>query len=348
MKKFKVYVVETSYKDYSVERALIEGGGGELCFAFCKNEQDIIEQCKDANALLLRQTPVTGKTFKALKNLQVISRYGTGYDNISIQDATRHGVVVTVIPDYCVGEVADHTTALLFSAIRRITERDRAVRIGGWDLTSSLPISRTRGKILGLVGYGKIAREVRKRLSGFPFRFVAFDPYQKLDVFEKDGTLRIDFQKLVIISNYISIHVPLTSETFHMFNIKVFRKMRRSAILVNTSRGKVVDEKDLFIALKKGYIGVAALDVYENEPFHPGNPLARLNSVILSDHASWYSEESQKDMQTKAALEVVRVMTGNIPENPVNPETLTLKSGFIYKSREDVETLIPETITAIY
>jgi len=345
MKNFKVYVVEKSYHDYSIEKSVVEEGGGELLFAFCKNEQDIIQQCRDAHALLLRQTPVSEKTFKALKNLRVISRYGTGYDNIDIQSATQYGVVVTIVPDYCVGEVADHTTALLFSAIRRITARHNTVRMGGWDLTSCLPVSRTRGHILGLVGYGKIAREVRKRLSGFPFRFVACDPYQKHEVFERDYTLRLDFHKLVLVSHYISIHAPLTGETFHMFNMEVFKKMRRSAILVNTSRGGIIDEKALYIALKKEYIAGAALDVYEKEPFQIGNPLAGLNSVILSDHAAWYSEESQMEMQKKAALEAVRVLKGIIPENPVNPEANTCRVSWL-KSKEKAPGLISEPVAA--
>ncbi len=328
MKIFKTYVVETSYSSYEIEKSLIENEGGRLILAKCHSEDDLIEQCQDANALLIRQTPVTEKTFKSLKNLRIISRYGIGYDNIDVKAATKHNVLVTIVPDYCVQEVADHTIALLFSAIRRIPMRDRVVRKGFWDISSAFPVHRTDRSIMGFVGYGKTAREVRKRLSGFPFRFVAYDPYQKAEIFRQDNTMRLDFMKLVMVSHFISIHAPLTDETRHLFNDKIFRMMRKEAILVNTSRGGIVDQEALVEALVKGYICGAALDVYEDEPLPPSHPLCSLNNVILSDHAAWYSEESLTQLQREAALEVVRVMRGLVPKNPVNPE-VTIQSNLL-------------------
>jgi D-3-phosphoglycerate dehydrogenase len=319
MEKFKVYVAEKSYMDYSAEKEIVEKAGGKLFFARCKNEKDIIEQCSDANALLLRQTPIGEKALGKLNNLHVISRYGVGYDNVNIEAANNHGVVVTIVPDYCISEVADHTIALLMSSIRRVPLRDRLVRKGGWDLTSEYPVFRTKNKTLGLIGYGKTAREVRKRLSGFPFRFAAYDPFVPDNVFKRENVSRLDFHTLVMISHYISIHVPLNEDTYHLFNINTFRKMRRSSILINTSRGQIVDNMALYMALKEKFISMAALDVYENEPFDSKHPLSSLDTVILSDHASWYSAESQKELQIRTAIEAVRVLCGKMPENPVNP-----------------------------
>ncbi len=320
---FNVYVVEKSYMDYSHEKLIIESGGGRLCFAHCATENDIIEQCPDAHALLLRQTPVGDKTFRALKNLRVVSRYGVGYDNIDVAAATRRGVLVTIVPDYCIQEVADHAAALLLSAIRRIPLRDRLIRQGEWDVGSRYPLFRTRGKVLGLVGYGKTAREVRRRLSGFPFRFIACDPYVNETIFKNDNTKKLSFRKLVIVSDYISIHVPLNAETHHLFNLETFRKMRRNAILVNTSRGTIVDARALYTALRDRFIGGAALDVYEEEPFNNSSPLADLDSVILSDHVAWYSVESQSELQRRTALEAMMALTRELPEHPVNPEVLS-------------------------
>jgi D-3-phosphoglycerate dehydrogenase len=319
MQKFKVYVAEKSYEDYSAEQEIVEKAGGNLLFARCNNEKDIIEQCADANAILLRQTPLGAQALEKLKKLRVISRYGVGYDNVDIEAASRRGVVVTIVPDYCVSEVADHTIAMLLSSIRRIPLRDRLVREGGWDLISGHPVYRTKNKTLGLIGYGKTAREVRKRLSGFPFRFAAYDPFVPENVFKRDNVLRLDFHSIVMISHYISIHVPLNEETYHMFSIGTFRKMRRSAILINTSRGQIVDINALYTALKEKFISMAALDVYENEPYDVKSPLSALDTVILSDHASWYSEESRRELQIRTALEAVRVLCGEMPENPVNP-----------------------------
>lgn len=320
MKTFKTYVVEKSYKSYEIEKSLIEEEGGELKLASCSSEDDIIEQCQDASALLVRQTPITEKTFSHLKNLKIISRYGIGYDNIDIEAATRYNVFVTIVPDYCVQEVADHTIALLFSAIRRIPLRDRIIRKGFWDIGSAFPVYRTDRAIMGFVGYGKTAREVRKRLSGFPFRFVAYDPYQKAEIFKLENTMRLDLKKLVMVSHFVSIHAPLTEETRHLFNDRIFRMMRKEAILINTSRGGIVDQDALLEALIRGYISGACLDVYEEEPLPPSHPLCTLNNVILTDHAAWYSEESLAQLQKEAALEVVRVMRGHMPRNPVNPE----------------------------
>ncbi len=320
MEKFNVYVVEKSYVDYTLEQEIIEKAGGRILFAHCKSEDDIIHQCGDAHALLLRQTPIGERAFKRLNGLRIVARYGVGYDNIDIQSATRHAVVVTIVPDYCTCEVADHTIALLMSAIRRIPFRDRFVRSGAWEINSEYPVYRTNKKTLGFVGYGKTAREVRKRLAGFPFRFIAYDPYISRDIYAKDHTLPVDFQALIMSSHYISIHVPLNESTYHLFNLRTFCKMRRGSILINTSRGQVIDMNALYTALKEGLISGAALDVYETEPLNPRNPLNTLDSVILSNHAAWYSEESQKELQMRTALEAARVLNGVPPENPVNPE----------------------------
>lgn len=326
MRKFRVYVAEKSYPDYTAEREIVEGAGGELLFASCRQEKDIIEQCTEAHAILLRQTPVGEKTFRSLKQLRVVARYGTGYDNVDIEAASRHGVLVTTVPDYCIGEVADHTAALLLSAIRKIPLRDKLVRCGGWGIESEYPAYRTARKILGIVGYGKTAREVRRRLAGFPFRFVACDPYIPEETLLYDSVIPLSFKQLVTISHYISIHVPLTEETYHLFNLKTFQMMRRGAVLVNTSRGAIISLDDLYTALTEGYIAAAALDVYESEPFDVRSPLAALNSVILSDHAAWYSEESLKELQRRTALEAVRVLCGKSPEHAVNPEALNRSS----------------------
>ena len=327
MEKFRVFVVEKSYSDYSLEREIVERAGGTLLFCRCRSEEEIVRQCPDAHALLLRQTAVGEKTFAALTGLRVVARYGAGYDNVDVEAASRHGVTVAIVPDYCVGEVADHTIALLLCAIRKITIRDRMVRLGGWDLGSDYPVHRTDGTILGFVGYGRTAREIRRRLCGFPFRFVAFDPYAPGEVFLRDRTAPLDFDELVRVSHYVTIHVPLTGETLRLFNLDTFRAMRKDAIVVNSSRGGVVDLQDLATALGRGFIGGAALDVYDEEPFDTASPLASLDNVILSDHAAWYSEESQRELQARTAMEAVKVLRGERPDHAVNPEVLTRPRG---------------------
>jgi len=319
MAPFKVYVAEKSYPDYAEEKRIVEKNGGELFFADCKNEQDIVTQCTGANALLLRQTPIGEHAFRSLPGLRAVCRYGAGCDNVDIHAATKFGVVVTAVADYCIGEVADHAIALILSLIRRVPLRDRLVREGEWDLGPRYPVYRTEKKAFGLVGYGRTAREVRKRLSGFGFRFFACDPYVEKSVFDAEGTTPLDFRKLAIICDYLSIHVPLSEQTRHLFDLTTFRMMKKSALLVNTSRGPIVDQRALYTALKEGFIGGAALDVYETEPFDTKSPLCGLDSVVLTDHAAWYSEESRRELQRRTAQEAVRVLTGRVPEHAVNP-----------------------------
>jgi D-3-phosphoglycerate dehydrogenase len=176
------------------------------------------------------------------------------------------------------------------------------------------------------VGYGKTAREVRRRLSGFPFRFVACDPWAPEASFKNDSTLRVDFSTLLVVSHYISIHVPLTEKTFHMFDTHTFRKMKRTALIVNTSRGQIVDTESLCQALEQGFIAGAALDVYESEPLSEQDTLREMDTVILSDHAAWYSEESQKELQMRTALEAMSVLSGEAPHHIVNPEVMSNRS----------------------
>jgi D-3-phosphoglycerate dehydrogenase len=320
MQKAQIYVVEKSYPDYSEERRIIEKAGGALLFARCRTEEDIIAQCSGAHALLLRQTPIGEKAFRLMGNLLVISRYGVGYDNVDVEAATRHGVLVTVVPDYCVGEVADHAIALLMSAIRRIPLRDRFMRLGCPDIGSEYTVHRTKNRILGIAGYGKTGREVRKRLSGFPFHFIACDPAVPKERFADDRTARVDFKTLLKLSDYLTVHVPLNASTERLFNEAAFRSMKRGAILVNCSRGGVVESRALFDALNRGHIAGAALDVYESEPLEPDHPLRLCGNLILSDHSAWYSEESLRELQTRASQEVANVLSGIIPENVVNPE----------------------------
>jgi D-3-phosphoglycerate dehydrogenase len=333
MANFTVYVAEKSYSDYSQERSIITRMGGDLRFASCSCEEDIISRCCDADAILLRQTPLGKRALGRLRRLKVIARYGTGYDNVDVDAATVSGVVVTIVPDYCIGEVADHAAALLLASIRKLTRRDRAVRGGEWDLTARLPVSRTEGRILGLVGYGKTAREFRKRMSGFPFRVAVCSPRTDPDALRRDGIIPLDYYKLLLVSDYVSLHVPLNDETRHMVDADALRRMRRRAILINTSRGSVVDQEALHRALTEGRIAGAALDVYEDEPLHPSHPLCSLEQVILTDHAAWYSEESREELQRRTALEAMRVLNGLKPENAVNPEAL---------GRRDAPRMSPE------
>jgi D-3-phosphoglycerate dehydrogenase len=211
--------------------------------------------------------------------------------------------------------------ALLLSLVRKIPFSSARAHAGRWEMPAVTPIHRLRGTVLGLVGFGRIPQLVAPKAKAFGMRVMAYDPYVPLNVMEQAGVGRLEFPELLKISDYISIHSPLLPETHHLFSDEVFRQMKPGALIVNTSRGPVVDEAALARALDAKQLAGAALDVLEQEP--PVNsPLFGRDNVILTPHTSFYSVESLEELQTKAAEEVVRVLSGQPPLNPVNPEAL--------------------------
>jgi D-3-phosphoglycerate dehydrogenase / 2-oxoglutarate reductase len=251
----------------------------------------------------------------------VISRFGIGVDNVDIAMATSKGIVVTKVPDYCLDEVSDHAMALLLALIRKIPSSNTRTQSGKWEMKAVVPIHRLRGTVLGLVAFGQIPQLVAPKAQAFGMQVITYDPYVSDDVLKRANVRRVELDELIRTSDYISLHCPLTPETKHLFSAEAFQKMKRSAYLVNTARGPVIDEAALAQALDQKLIAGAALDVMEKEP--PGtSPLFGRDNIIVTPHASFYSEESLVDLQTKAAEEVVRVLSGQAPRNPVNPEVL--------------------------
>jgi len=240
---------------------------------------------------------------------------------VDLAAATEAGIVVTKVPDYCIDEVSDHAMALLLAAARKIPFANSRVHAGRWEMRAVVPIHRLRGSVLGLAGFGRIPQLVAPKAKAFGLRVVAYDPYVPADVFAAAGVESVSFEELLKISDFISIHTPLMPETNRLFRAETFQKMKPTAYLINTARGPIIDEADLARALDAGQLAGAALDVMTQEP--PANsPLFGRDNVILTPHTSFYSEESLVDLQTKAAEEVVRVLSNQPPRNPVNPEVL--------------------------
>jgi D-3-phosphoglycerate dehydrogenase len=258
---------------------------------------------------------------RQMPQCRIIARFGIGVDNVDIAAATDTGIVVTRVPDYCIDEVSDHTLALLLALVRKIPFANSRAHAGRWEMSAVVPIHRLRGRVLGLVGFGRIPQLVAPKAKAFGLKVVTYDPYVPQEITRAAGVERIDFAELVKVSDYVSIHTPLMTETEGLFNADVFRKMKPTAYLINTARGPIVDEAALARALDAGQFAGAALDVLSQEP-PTASPLLGRDNVILTPHMSFYSVESLIELQTKAAEEVVRVLTGQMPRNPVNPEAL--------------------------
>ncbi|HTC32527.1 MAG TPA: C-terminal binding protein [Bryobacteraceae bacterium] len=316
-----VAVTDSVFPNLDPAAAVLAKIGAELRLAAAPTPEAILEAARDADAVLATFAKVPAEVISRLTRCRIISRFGIGVDNVDIPAATAAGIVVTRVPDYCLDEVSDHAMALLLALVRKIPSSNARTQAGRWEMRAVAPIHRLRGTVLGLVAFGQIPQLVAPKAQSFGIRVVAHDPYVSKQVAERAGVELVDFDELVKISDYISIHTPLMPATHHLFNAEVFRRMKPTAYLINTARGPIIDEAALAGALDQGHLAGAALDVMEQEP-PTGSPLFGRDNVIITPHTSFYSEESLVDLQTKAADEVVRVLTGQAPRNPVNPEAL--------------------------
>ena len=316
-----VGVSDSVFPNLDLARAVVARVGAELQLAKQPTPPEIMNVARDADALLVTYAKITADMIGQMKKVRIISRFGIGVDNVDLAAATAAGIVVTKVPDYCIDEVSDHAMALLLSLVRKIPASSARAHAGRWEMPAVVPIHRLRGTVLGLVGFGRIPQLVAPKANAFGLRVVTFDPYVPQTVLDQAGVERVEFADLLKVSDYISIHTPLLPETHHLFSTDAFSKMKPGSVIVNTSRGPVVDEAALAAALDAKQLAGAALDVLEQEP-PTSSPLFGRDNVILTPHTSFYSVEALEELQTKAAEEVVRVLSGQAPRNPVNPEAL--------------------------
>jgi D-3-phosphoglycerate dehydrogenase len=326
MSQLLVAVADSVFPNLDPARAVLSKIDAELRLAEKPTPEEILRVACNADAVLVTYAKITADMIRQMPRCRIIARFGIGVDNVDIAAATHAGIVVTRVPDYCIDEVSDHTLALLLALVRKIPFANSHVHSGRWEMSSIVPIHRLRGKILGLVGFGKIPQLVAPKAKAFGLKVVTYDPYVPEEITTVAGVESVDFAELVKVSDYVSIHTPLMPETEGLFNADVFRQMKPTAYLINTARGPIVDETALANALDAGRLAGAALDVLSKEP-PTASPLLGRDNVILTPHMSFYSVESLVELQTKAAEEVVRVLTGRVPRDPVNPEAMRSKPG---------------------
>ncbi|MBN1102296.1 MAG: C-terminal binding protein [Deltaproteobacteria bacterium] len=321
MAKYKVVVVSLGYESYETEREILAPLDAEIVLAprDCLTQQEVIDVAGGADAVLVREAPIGAMVLDALDRLKVVARYGVGVDNIDLERAKAKRIYVANVPGYGTEEVSDHAVALLLACVRTLLVRDRRLREGKFETDIRDSLFRTTGKVLGLIGYGQIGRAVHRKWKGFlPAKVLICDPYVDRLLTEESGVEVSDLDTLLTESDYISIHAPLTPETRHMINHKAFHRMKKTAVLVNTSRGELVDEKALVKALQDGRILAAGIDVFEREPIDGTHPLLALSNVVLTGHVGWYSKDAVRELQTRAAQEVARVFQGQPPVCWVN------------------------------
>jgi len=319
MSRFTVVIADNRYSSYDEERAVLSEAGADIRNFRSQSPEEARAAFADADAILVNLFPMTAEVIQALPRCRVISRYGVGYDNVAVEAATRRGIWVTFVPDYCFEEVADHALALLLNCMRKVSYRDRMIRQGRWNVHRNQPAYRVEGRTLGILGYGNAAHTLLRKVSGLGFgRVLMCDPYVRASTIKAAGAVPVDLSTLLMESDYISVHVPLTDETRRMIGRAELALVKPGAILVNTARGPVLDEAAVADALREGRLGGAGLDVFETEPLPADSPLRQLENVVLTDHAGWYSEESLVELKTKAARNVAAVLAGGVPPYPVN------------------------------
>lgn len=319
MAGFKVIVTDDRYGSYEEEKTVLKEIGASVEVHNLGNEGQTIEILRDADGILVNLHPLPATVIQELQKCRVISRYGVGYDNVSVETATAKGIWVARVPDYCLEDVSDQALALLLGCVRKVAFKDRRIREGAWNLHREQPSYRITGKTLGLIGYGAIARTLHRKISGFGLgRVLVFDPYLDPKKIEENGAESATLRSLLKNSDYISVHAPLNDGTQGLIGSRELSLMKKTAILVNTSRGPLLEEKAVAEALANGKIAAAGLDVFEAEPLPAESPLRQLDNVILSDHTGWYSEESVTELKTKAAQNVLAVLNGGKPIYPVN------------------------------
>lgn len=320
----KVVVSSVLITDPAYEKELIDKAGFELTFVPNDDNERFKKEIVDADAVITADKKITKELVESMKNCKVIVRQGIGYDTIDLVTTKEKGIAVCNIPDYSIQEVSDYTLALMLTILRHVNTYNDHTRKGIWDIQSVHTISgfppmrRFSTQTLGIFGFGRIAKLVAKKAKPFGFKIIATDPYVDPKIAEEMGVELVDFDTVVREADVMSINTPLTEETKHSFNIEVFKKMKPTAFVINTGRGPLIKEDDLYEALKNKVIAGAAIDVTETEPLPVDNKLFALENLIITPHAAFFTSDSFDELRRRACEEAIRVLNGQEPENRVN------------------------------
>jgi D-3-phosphoglycerate dehydrogenase len=320
----KTVITDHPFPTLDLAQGIFSRNGIDLEVLPNNDGETIITRGKGADALIVGMARIDKKVIDALERCKVVVRLGVGFDNVDVAAATAKKIMVVNIPDFCTEEVSDHAAALILMIARRVLHGQKAVREGKWgpkaiDFTS---FKRIKEQTLGFYGFGRIAQGVMEKLRGFKMTFIASDPFITKEAMAAMGVEKVEVKDLLTRSDYISLHSPLTKETENAFGLEQFRAMKRTAWIINTSRGQVIREGDLIAALDQKLIAGAALDVLAKEPPEKDNPLLNRDNVIVTPHMASWTWDSRDELQTKGAEEVVRVLKGERPKNLVNPQVL--------------------------
>jgi len=302
-------------------RPSLEKEGIEFVVHDCKTRAELAAHAGDAEVVWLfgGSLILQNGNLEAVPRCRGIVRTGSGTDNLPVEEATRRGIVVANTPAAVSDGVSDHLIALLFTVIRRVAELDRAIREGRWETARCVqPLNAVQRRTLGLVGFGHIAREVVRKLRGFEMFVLAHDPYVSAETIAAHGITAASLDDVLSQSDYVSLHCPITEKTRHLIGERELRLMKPTAVLLNTSRGPVVDEAALVRALREHWIMAAGLDVLESEPPAPDNPLLRMDNVVVTPHVAGYSFNGLEIRWRLSVESVLALARGQEPRSWIN------------------------------
>lgn len=323
MGKYKVVYTDNIYKDNEIEFSRFGAADYDFSVAKGHDEAALIEECRDADAIMISFAEMTEKVINSLEKCKVIVRCGMGFNNVDIPAATKKGIMVANVQKYCLEEVSDHAIALMLTLLRKTAYMSKLVREGIWDPKKARPIPRLEEMTFGLYGLGGISSRVAAKAKAFGMDVVSYDPFLPEEYFEKMGVRRIEKEEsLFRAADVLSIHLPLNASTAKIISYDKIKLMKPTAILINTARGGLVDEAGLIRALQEGAIGGAGLDVLADEFPDMANPLFQMDNVIVTPHIAYYSEGSDVDLRNYACNQVIQALEQGEPEFILNKKEL--------------------------
>lgn len=316
---YKVVALHSFPHEMNYEKD-VYGKRDDIDFSVCtqKAPEDIVPVIRDADVILFNDVTFDKALLDSLENCRLIIRYGIGYDNIDTKYAAEKGIIVCNAPNYGVIDVAEHAISLLLACTKRLVYMNDCVRENFWSTGAMGQSVRLAGKTVGFVGFGKIARCVCKRTNAFDTHALVYDPFVSEESLAEFGAKSVDLDTLLQKSDYISLHLPLNAQTRHMINMDALKKMKKSAVLINTSRGGIICEKDLIDALEQGLIAGAGLDVFEDETGKLDKRILNHKMVTLTPHVAWNTIEGAQALHKEVTDNVIRFLDEQRPESVVN------------------------------
>ena len=315
----KIAITDYTFPTLEIEESVLQGTGFELMSGQCKTPEALIALVAEADAVITQFAPVNASVIAAMQKAKVIVRYGIGVDNVDLEAARHRGIPVCNVPDYCIDEVADHTLAFMLSLTRQVVQNTLYIRDGKWGLATPLDQLRTmRDQTVGMIGFGRIGREVAARLAPFKSRRLVFDPVIAPEAIREQGCEPVSLEALLASSDIVTLHCPSSAQTRKLLNTDSIRAMKPGAIVINLARGDLIDTQALIAALKSGHLAAAALDVCDPEPIPAESPLRSMPNVITASHIASASPKSVRTLRQTAARIAVMALNGERLPNVVN------------------------------